>query len=472
MFRTSVFLRAAFAAGALLSLASCMTTRNSLFVDADARFAARDYAGGAKALDGPASDEIYRSKDQVLRYLDTGMLYHMAGQPEESSERLSEAERLIEDNYTKSVTNAAASFLVNDYQLEYFGEAYEDLYLNVFKSIDYIRRDQFDGAFVEIRRVGNKLNLLEDKYGQLASSMNSSKEAKGKVKAAKTEFHNSALARYLSMLLYRADGQIDNAGIDQKKLKEAFDAQPHVYPFACPPVDDYLKPTAKARLDVIGFTGRSPLKKANTLRLATADNFVLIALQTEDDKGNIVTRDLEGIPFPGINSGYYFKCQLPEMVLRPSAVSRVSVVVDGVPAGELSLIERMDTVALETFKLSQTPIFFKTVIRTVTKGLLAAKAKEQANKAAANAGGAAMIFALAGGLAADVAVDVSEQADLRSARYFPGQAYVGEFLVEPGEHDVAVEYFSSSGALLYREVFPRRSYGTRGLNVIPSYNLQ
>ena len=37
-------------------------------------------------------------------------------------------------------------------------------------------------------------------------------------------------------------------------------------------------------------------------------------------------------------------------------------------------IERMDAVAMETFKLGQTPIFFKTVIRTVTKGLLAAEA--------------------------------------------------------------------------------------------------
>jgi hypothetical protein len=172
----------------------------------------------------------------------------MAGLPERSTANFNEAERLIEENYTKSITNAAASFLLNDYSLEYFGEAYEDLYLNVFKAIDYIRLDNFDGAFVEVRKVGNKLNLLEDKYGRLAEGMNSSSDAKGAVKAGKTEFHNSALARYLSVLLYRADGLSDDAALDLRKLNEAFLTQPTVYDFPPPKLDSMLEGSDKARL--------------------------------------------------------------------------------------------------------------------------------------------------------------------------------------------------------------------------------
>jgi hypothetical protein len=127
---------------------------------------------------------------------------------------------------------------------------------------------------------------------------------------------------------------------------------------------------------------------------------------------------------------------------------------------------------METFKLTETPVFFKTVLRTVTKGLLAAKAKEKAYESASKAGGVAGLFALAGGIAADAAIEATEQADLRSARYFPGQAHVGEFLIEPGEHDVAIEYYDAGNRLLYREEFPRKNYTARGLNVLSSYNLE
>ncbi len=104
-----------------------------VFQKADAAVEARDYAQVAKTLDGPDSKKYYNDKDQVLRYLDSGMLYHLADLPDESIKRLETAERLIDENYTKSISNAAASFLINDYQLVYFGEAYEDLYVNVFR---------------------------------------------------------------------------------------------------------------------------------------------------------------------------------------------------------------------------------------------------------------------------------------------------------------------------------------------------
>ncbi len=448
-----------------------MTTRNALFVEADEGVKARTYEAVAATLDGSRSSEFYRDKDQVLRYLDTGMLYHMAGLPERSTPSFNEAERLIEENYTKSISNAAASFLLNDYSLVYFGEAYEDLYLNVFKAIDFIRRDDFDGAFVEVRRMGNKLNLLEDKYGRIVEGMNASSDAKGAVKSGKTEFHNSALARYLGVLLYRADGRSDDAALDLRKLQEAFAAQPKVYDFPPPALDSMLDRTDKARLNVIGFSGRSPAKRATTLRLVTGTDFIAVAMEKEDDKGQLYFTDLDAVYFPGVEEGYNFKCQLPEMIERPSEVTRVSVVVDGVPAGDLALIERLDAVAMETFKLSQTPVFFKTVIRTVAKGLLAEKAKDKAWESASEAGGVASLFALAGGIAADVAIEATEQADLRLARYFPGQARVGEFEIEPGEHDVAVEYYGAGG-LLFRETFPRRNYSKQGLNVLASYDLE
>jgi len=453
---------------------SCATsTRNLGFVDADREVAEREYLSAAEQLNTTGKEPPYRDKDQVLKYLDTGILFHMAGKPKESIESFNEAERLIQENFTKSITDAAASFLLNDYTLEYFGESYEDLYLNIFKAIDFIRLDNFDGAFVEIRRLTDKLNLLEDKYGNMAQNMNSSKDAQGAIKIGKTEFHNSALARYFGILLYRADGRRDSAAIDLAKLKEAFKNQPNVYNFPLPKnLDMMVEGTNKARINVIAFTGRSPIKKASTLRITTLENLILITQEKEDDQGKMILTDLAPIVFPGVTGGYNFKTQTPEMIRRPSRISNIQVSVNGVPAGGLELIEKLDQVAIETFNLRRGMIYLKTVIRTVTKGILTKQATSAANNAAASAGGVAQVLSFLGGIALTVAVDSSEQADLRSARYFPGQAYVGEFWVEPGEHTITVDYYSKSNTLLFRRVFAPENYVPGKLYILPSYELQ
>jgi len=64
----------------VLSLTSCVTmTRNAVFQKADAGANARNYARAAQMLDGPDSKKYYSDKDQVLRYLDTGLLFPAGG---------------------------------------------------------------------------------------------------------------------------------------------------------------------------------------------------------------------------------------------------------------------------------------------------------------------------------------------------------------------------------------------------------
>jgi len=317
----------------VLGLSSCVTaTRNAVFVKADAGVGARDYAKVAQTLDGKDTKTYYGDKDQVLRNLDVGLLYHLAQEPQESLKRLETAERLIDQNYTKSLANAAASFLINDYQLEYFGEVYEDLYVNLFKALDYIRLGEEDSAFVEIRRVMTKLNVLEDKYGRMADTMNASPDAKGAVKAGKTEFHNSALARYFSMLLYQADGKPDDAALDQRQALAAFSSQPGVYNF---PVPQAVRSplNSGAKVNVVAFAGRSPIKRANNLRINTLKNLIVVSLQKEDAKGQFYFTDLAPIAFPGVVQGYNFKAELPEMVMRPSKVTSIRVTIDGAVMG-------------------------------------------------------------------------------------------------------------------------------------------
>jgi hypothetical protein len=272
--------------------------------------------------------------------------------------------------------------------------------------------------------------------------------------------------------MYRADRRQDSAAIEMAQLKKAFAEQPSVYDFAPPAdLDTMLKATKQARLNVIAFTGLGPEKKASALRVTTRGNLILITQEEEDNFGNMKLTDLTPIPFPVPGPGLNFKVATPNMSARASRVTRVRVVVDGKPAGDMSLIEKLDKVAIETFKLNESLILARTVIRavvtTAAAGVLKGTAKDLTRDSTVGS-----ILSFVGGIALDVAADIKEEADLRLARYFPGKAYAGEFLVDPGEHEVRVEFYSAAGEVIYTQEIPRRNYDAAKLNLVTAYDLE
>ena len=457
-----LYIKGAFIFLLFFTFFSC-TTRNEAFVEVDAAVAQGRYMEAAQTMSGEDRANFYKDKDKVLYYLDLGMLYHYAGEYSQSVEHLDEAERLIEAYFSTSITQAAGSLLLNDNVMDYAGEDYEDIYLNVFKALDFLNMGDFDAGFVEVRRVNTKLNVLQDKYASLAEGYNSSDDSAVTLQAGSNKFYNSALARYVSLLLYRAEGDYDGARIDYEKFLQAYQLQPDIYNFV-PPVDDSaIKPSSKgARVSVLAFSGRSPVKKAKSLTIATGNNQVSILTTDEDDSGVLVPTGYTNFFWPGIDSGYRFKFQLPYMDPQGSTANAIYLVVDGKRQGELYLMENMERIAEETFKVKYPIIFMKTVTRTIVKGIIAQKGKEHIQ----DQGGLAM--GLLGAIVADVAIEASEQADLRVSRYFPAYAFVREFEIPPGEHTVAVEYFSN-GVLIYSDSLGTRNFSAGNLNLVTSY---
>ncbi|MBC8414739.1 hypothetical protein H8E50_13880, partial [bacterium] len=199
----------------LLSVFSgCATTsRNTLFREVDQAYESGNYTI-AQAYIESNKEKLYREKDKVLYHLETGMLDFYSSEYSESNRHLDQAELLIEEYFTKSISQAASSLLINDLQLDYRGEDFEDIYLNIFKALNYLSLNDSDAAFVEVRRISNKLNLLEDKYAKLAQAYTQSDKNQGVIiKSGPSRFYNSALARYLSLLMYRAEGNYDGVRI-------------------------------------------------------------------------------------------------------------------------------------------------------------------------------------------------------------------------------------------------------------------
>ena len=446
---------------------SCASTKSSKsqFVGINEKLISHDYQGALNQIES-AKEKFYKKKEKALYYVDAGMLHHYNGNYEQSNVLLSKAEIAFDELYTKSIGRGAASMLLNDNVLEYSGEDYEDIYLNVFKALNYVKLDKFDDAFVEIRKINEKLSLLEQKHKKMAKQFNSSKDKKKNFEAGKNKFHNSALGRYLSMLLYRAEGKMDDARIDKEKIDEAWQLQSHIYNFSKPSLSSYLNRSDKAKINVISFTGRAPDKKANTLYIHTEKDLIVIGTTKENPRGKQSLETLDLINWSDVKKGYHFKFQLPFMKTRKSNIGRIEVIVDGNSVADLQQIEDIEKVALETFSIKEPLIYLKTITRTVIKGLFAAKRKQEMEKKINNE-----LLGFAARLATDAIVDATENADLRISRFFPAKTSVTEIEVTPGIHNIKIKYYSKNGSVLFVDDLGDKDITRSGLNLFESFYL-
>jgi hypothetical protein len=348
-----------------------------------------------------------------MLHLDKGMLEHYAGLYEASSRDLQAGERLIGEAFTKSVTLEIASYLDNDNTKEYAGEDYEDVYLNIFNALNYYHQGSLDDALVEVRRINEKLRYLQLKYGDDIARVDALvKEggAKATLDTGPVRFSDSALARYLGALFYRGGGHGDDARIDLDALAGAFAASPSVYQNRVPAsiAEEYSVPAGKARLNVIGFTGLSPVKV---------------------ESGTEVP-----LPFPWPNDSALLG--LPALRNRPVAATRVELIVDGA-ATRLELLEDIGAVINETFKARQALVYKKTLVRALAKAYTAAGVATAVGVVSSND-----TWRNLSGYIGRVWSEDTEQADIRMARYFPRYAYVGGINLAPGEHRVRVNFYS------------------------------
>ncbi|VGO12188.1 hypothetical protein PDESU_00739 [Pontiella desulfatans] len=447
----------------LLSGCANMRTSKSHYAGMDSMLAKADYPAAISQIEN-AKETSYSAKDRVVYYLDIGMLYHWNKEYEKSNEFLEQAERAIDDNFTKSLTRKASTLILNDNAQAYGGEDYEDIYVNAFKALNYLALGRNDEAFVEVRRINNKLLQLEDKHAKMARKLSEAEEAHEEFKPGKSHFQESALGRYLSMLLYRNELKWDDVRIDLEKIDKGWKLQPDIYTFDKP---DFSRSTdrvftPKARLNVIAFSGLAPDKKASTFSVYTEENVIILAGTSENYLGKQNLSGLSILPWPGVEPGYNFKFQLPHMHKRPSKVGRMEVEISNGPTENLQQLDSLANVALETFSIKKPLIYLKTVTRAVVKGLAAQQATDHMTKSMD--GGMAFLTRLA----TTVVVSQTENADLRMSRFFPAESAIREIHLDEGIYDIKVNYYSANGALLHSDNRPGVHVEAGKLNLVES----
>jgi tetratricopeptide (TPR) repeat protein len=433
-------------AAGCLAFFSC-ATRPDVYKDIDNHIGinAYDQAVGTIAADQESKKPIYPKKNLIMYYLDKGVVEYYAGKYSESTADLEEAERLIAEAYTKSVSAAIGSFIINDNTKDYPGEDYEDLYTNVFSALSYYHQDDIEGAGVEIRQMTEKLVKLSDKY---ADDSSKAQESLGENRnmvlpsGKPVQISDSALGRYLSALIYRSVGDTDNARIDIEAIGTAYAKAPNVYKNS-PPAwinDELTVPPGQARLNILAFAGLSPVKEEE---IVVVPSIFIYATYNARYLNSLKSRGfaftLDGNDFHGL------LLHLPRLVPRPGTIDRIEVDIDETRFN-LNLLEDMGAVMSETFNARLSSTRIKTFVRTAAKGAVV----EAAALASLDDGRPAIVelianlFIKGGAMAAMVGFDKTEAADTRSARYFPDKAYAGGITLNPGTYNVKVNYYSGN----------------------------
>jgi hypothetical protein len=446
----------------MLAVVSCssVATRNKFYEPIAADIGSQNYESAFQKIEKAKEKGKYSRKDRILYYLDSGFASHYATLYDTSNVKLTSAEDAAQELFTKSISRAATSILLNDNVLEYSGEDYEVLYTNLIKTLNYLSLGEFDEAFVEVRRANLKLELLDQKYGDAAKALqngveNDTSEVKINYELAKARFNNDAFARYLSLHMYAADGKLDDARIDYDYLVRAFNEQPLIYNFPLPQVKYLPDSSGNTIVSVVALAGLSPVKEAVNLRIRTDKDLGLVQVLYTD--GENKDSEYGHLPLP-VKADYYFKFALPKVASRESIVRGIRFIVDSEAVGDLQLIEDVSSVAEETFQAKKSMIYFRSIARAVFKGLATHKAKQKVDT-----GGVEGWLKKA---AIDVGVDITENADLRCSQLLPGRIYVGDFELEPGVYDLRVEFTGSQGELLYTEYFPAFEVKPTGLNLV------
>jgi len=182
----------------------------------------------------------YSSSDRVLYYMELGILKHLSGEYKESNRNLELAEREIENLYTKSISEEILVGTTNENLSTYKGTDYENLLINYYKSLNYLKIYQnnkhnislLDSSLVEIRRIDFKLNKLRNEKGSLKENKESdflnilsffNKVLGDYTNKEKLIYSESAYSHYYSGIIYEQSSDWDNARIAYEKAAKSYE---------------------------------------------------------------------------------------------------------------------------------------------------------------------------------------------------------------------------------------------------------
>ena len=147
------------------------------------------------------------SQNRLLYLLEKGALLDKLKEKEKARRTLFLADRLIDKQRTSSISQTAASFLLNDSTMDYSGELFEIITLHSLLALSFIEEGATKQARVEAQQINKRLHEFTRNLGDKNNS-----------------YQKDAFALYLSGIIYEALGEVDDAIIDYKRSLRVYNS--------------------------------------------------------------------------------------------------------------------------------------------------------------------------------------------------------------------------------------------------------
>jgi len=358
--------------------------------------------------------KLYNSEDAFLLEFDLGLLHHYNQNYEQSIKHLANAEHILEDLYTRSLTNEAAAILTNDNVRPYRSYPFEEQWLHTIQILNFMALNEIDGAVVQSRRALLAVQSLEEKEGE--------------------KFNESGLLQYLIALSFERQKSEDDARIAYDNAKKHFGNSGYT------PGQAKNTPQNEQEIIVVGYAGLSPVLGESKFWGTYAKDGALV-LYYKDATGKTQTIVLAALGLGGGFSGQTVTIQfaIPKMVERVSQTSGFSVSVSG-SGGQEKTEMFSDTKSLlkQDLDNKQKTTLLRTAGRVITRTIAASKAKDKVQTGNG-------LVDLAVNLGTDIFTGVLEEADLRLGSAMPKTLQILRIPVEPGRHSVSIDILDNFG---------------------------
>ncbi|HWP83066.1 MAG TPA: hypothetical protein VNN76_10480 [Bacteroidota bacterium] len=374
-----------------------------------------DFAGAVASLERNRKE--YEGKSEVLYNLESGLLSHYAEDFERSNRHFFQAEKRMEELYTKSVSTEAAALLTNDNLLPYEGEDFEKVFVNLFLALNFAEMGNYEAALVEARKVDVKLNQYSRAY------------------EGKNAYKEDAFIRYIIGLLYEAEGEINDAFIAYRKAFEAYREYERLFKTVAP---SFLKNDLLRTADALRFTDEKEeferLFGRRFIPLSQKQGSVVVIIHS--GKGPIKEEISLQVSIPDTaGTVHTFKIALPKFKSRERSPRRYVV-----QATSTSPVEVPTEVAQDVTRIAEkalddrlTLLYLKSGGRALLKFLAAEKAKEEYKKKQSDKAANLLFSSLV-----DIAYTASEQADVRTWRTLPDKIQIARVDLPVGTYRLAV----------------------------------
>lgn len=394
-------------------------------------------------------EPLAKGGSRLLYLYERGLILHQEDRFVESNAALEEAEKLLDDLYTRSVSREIAALFTNDAVVEYRGQRFEAAILHYYRTLNFLYLGDLENAAVECRRLDHRLQVFHDTGGSFYRSDPFLTYVSGLVRAAAGEPGEADVSLRNALADYLADQaryDVEIPGVllcdlarNATRLGASDEAAEYAKEGGCePPADGSGSVTLFLECGGIAYKDQTEI--------------LLPIYKTE------ITENLDAVAFAstlasrrGWQSGqketvkvdYILRVAFPILVPTPSGIAMARV--EAFPAMKEGVAQRpvqscttvraanWTKLAQESFAEDEAAIFLRATARALLKYL----AKREAEKKHGEPAGWLM----------NALGFATETADTRCWSTLPEQVLLARFDLPPGTYRLAVGVQGRDGAV-------------------------